>query len=88
MKLAQTILYVQDVEQAAAFYERVFELERGEVNPEGVFIALKRAGSSLFSSWIAYSTRRPMPQTDAADASSPPDGEARFTELDRRGTPK
>ena len=33
MKLAQTILYVQDVEQAATFYERVFELERGEVNP-------------------------------------------------------
>jgi hypothetical protein len=31
MKLAQTILYEQDVEQAAAFYQRVFELERGEV---------------------------------------------------------
>src|SRR4029450_8320929 len=38
MRLAKTLLYVQDVEQAAAFYECVFELERGEVNPEGVFI--------------------------------------------------
>jgi hypothetical protein len=28
LKLAQTILYVQDVEQAAAFDERVFGLER------------------------------------------------------------
>jgi lactoylglutathione lyase len=56
MKLAQTILYVQDVEQAAAFYERVFELKRGEVNPEGVFIALKTGETTLAfvdAAWVA-----------------------------------
>ena len=56
MKLAQTILYVQDVEQAATFYERVFELERGEVNPEGVFIALKTGETTLAfvdAAWVA-----------------------------------
>jgi catechol 2,3-dioxygenase-like lactoylglutathione lyase family enzyme len=56
MKLAQTILYVQDVEQAAAFYECVFELERGEVNPEGVFIALKTGETTLAfvdAVWVA-----------------------------------
>jgi lactoylglutathione lyase len=56
MKIAQTILYVQDVEQAAAFYERVFELERGEVNPEGVFIALKTGETTLAfvdAAWVA-----------------------------------
>ena len=56
MKLAQTILYVQDVEQAAAFYERVFGLERGEVNPEGVYIALKTGETTLAfadGAWVA-----------------------------------
>jgi len=47
MKLAQTILYVRDIEQAAAFYERVFGLERGEVSPEDVFIALKTGETTL-----------------------------------------
>jgi lactoylglutathione lyase len=47
MKPARTILYVQDVEQAAAFYERVFGLGRGEVSPEGVFIALKTGETTL-----------------------------------------
>ena len=56
MKLAQTILYVQNVEQAAAFYERVFELERDEVNPEGVYIALKTGETTLAfvdAAWVA-----------------------------------
>jgi lactoylglutathione lyase len=56
MKLAQTILDVQDVEQAATFYERVFELERREVNPEGVFIALKTGETTLAfvdAAWVA-----------------------------------
>jgi catechol 2,3-dioxygenase-like lactoylglutathione lyase family enzyme len=56
MKLAQTILYVHDVWQAAAFYERVFGLERGGVNPEGVFIALRTGETTLAfvdAAWVA-----------------------------------
>jgi lactoylglutathione lyase len=56
MKLAQTILYVPDVEQAAAFYESVFGLERDEVNAEGIYIALKTGETILAfaaAAWVA-----------------------------------
>jgi catechol 2,3-dioxygenase-like lactoylglutathione lyase family enzyme len=53
MKLARTIIYVKDVEQAAAFSERVFGFERGEVNSGGFYIALKTGETRAWRSFVA-----------------------------------
>ncbi len=48
MKLAYMILYVQDVEEAAKFYERAFGLARGFADPNGDYLALK-SGETILS---------------------------------------
>src|SRR4029450_10466100 len=68
MKLAQTTLSVPDVEQAAAFYECVFELERGEVNPEGVFIGGDDA--RLRRCWVGRAERHRFHACPSASAAS------------------
>jgi catechol 2,3-dioxygenase-like lactoylglutathione lyase family enzyme len=47
MSFAYTILYVPDVERAAAFYETVFGLERGYVDPAGDYLALQSGSTTL-----------------------------------------
>jgi catechol 2,3-dioxygenase-like lactoylglutathione lyase family enzyme len=47
MRFAYTILYVPDVERAAAFYETVFGLERGYADPEGNYLALQSGSTTL-----------------------------------------
>jgi len=77
VKLAQTILYVHDVEQAAAFYERVFGFERGEVNPGGFYIALKTGETTLAfvdAAWVAgngidFAPVRPQAQPPGIEVS-------------------
>ncbi|HET6584804.1 MAG TPA: VOC family protein, partial [Nannocystaceae bacterium] len=52
----QTLLYVSDVEQAAAFYERVFGMTRTLVDPSGIYIALASGGATLAfadARWVA-----------------------------------
>jgi lactoylglutathione lyase len=86
MKLAQTILYVQDVDQAAAFYERVFRLARGEVNAEGVYIALKTGETTLAfadAAWVAangidFAPVRPRAQPPGIEISLVEDVEATY----------
>jgi catechol 2,3-dioxygenase-like lactoylglutathione lyase family enzyme len=54
--LGQTLLYVPDVEAAAAFYERVFGLSRALVDPAGIYIALAGDGATLAfanAAWVA-----------------------------------
>jgi catechol 2,3-dioxygenase-like lactoylglutathione lyase family enzyme len=54
--LGQTLLYVPDVEAAAAFYERVFGLTRSFVDPSGIYIALDSGGATLAfadAEWVA-----------------------------------
>ncbi len=55
-KLGQTLLYVPDVEAAAAFYERVFGMTRSLVDPCGIYIALESGGATLAfadAEWVA-----------------------------------
>ena len=47
MAFAYTILYVPDVDAAATFYERAFGLERGFVDPQGIYIGLETGGTTL-----------------------------------------
>lgn len=63
-KLAQTLLYVPDVEVAAAFYERVFGLSEAVVDPEGIYIALEGGGATLAfadAEWVARNGLRFAP---------------------------
>lgn len=64
VKLAQTLLYVPDVEAAAAFYERVFGLSRGLVDPDGIYVALEGGGATLAfadAEWVARNGLRFAP---------------------------
>ena len=64
IKLAQTLLYVPDVEAAARFYERVFGLSRGWVDSEGIYIALEGGGATLAfadAEWVARNGLRFAP---------------------------
>ena len=47
MKLFSTILYVPDVERAAAFYERAFGLRRRLVDPAGIYVAMSTGETTL-----------------------------------------
>jgi lactoylglutathione lyase len=47
MKLGYTILYVDDVSQAVAFYERAFSLTRKFVHAAGDFAEMETGGTSL-----------------------------------------
>jgi lactoylglutathione lyase len=78
MKLAQTILYVPDVEKAAAFYERVFGIARGEVSPDGVYVALKTGETTLAFVDAAWVTRSGVDFAAVEPRAMPPGIEISF----------
>lgn len=72
-KLGWVIVYVPDVEEAVAFYERAFGLARTFVDPSGTFgqldtgsTALAFAADALGASNVPQGVRRPAPQEPTA----------------------
>lgn len=47
MNFAYTILYVPDVDAAAAFYQQAFGLERDYLDPEGNYASLRTGNTTL-----------------------------------------
>jgi len=72
-KLGWVIVYVPDVEEAVAFYERAFGLARTFVDPTGQFgqldtgsTALAFASDALGASNVPQGVRRPGPEEPTA----------------------
>jgi catechol 2,3-dioxygenase-like lactoylglutathione lyase family enzyme len=78
MTFAYTILYTPDVEQAASFYERAFGLERGYVDPEGIYIALKTGDTTLAFAKEAFVRGNGLEFEPVRGAKAPPGIEIGF----------
>jgi uncharacterized glyoxalase superfamily protein PhnB len=72
MRFAYTILYVDDVEQTIAFYERAFGLERKLVQP-GAYAELATGGTKLaFAARAFVAGHLPLPVQSGGPTKPPP----------------